>query len=305
MLQLLSRLFIRRRLEPSFDAAMRDWFAHIEAERQRRGKDVIRQCQRDILPRFTGRRLSAVQKHEIRAMVEEVKHKYGRHSAGKALSYLGRFYNWAVASGLTEYSPAKGLHVTALVGKLESRDRVLSEDELRAIWHATAFNDPHDKIVRLLICTAARREEIGGLMSKELNYKTRQIELPARRTKQKRPHIIPLSDLALAHLPPYRPNREYVFGKGGRAPFSGWSRAKARLDAACGVRDWRLHDLRRSAITIMNERQLAEPWIIEQFVGHLTARSGVQGIYDRSSNLEARRELAQRWADELRNIVGA
>lgn len=306
MLQLISRFITKRREahSPPFDATMRDWFRFIEASGQRKGHEVIAQCKRDLLPRFGSRPLDAIQKREIAQAVEECLTQRGPYAAQHLLSYCGRFYRWCGARGLTEHNPAAGLTTGALIGNLESRDRTLSEAELRAIWQATAFGDPHDAIVRLLLVTAARREEIGGLRSAELNYSTRQIELPKARTKQKRPHIIPLSPLALSLLPPTRPSREFVFGKGGRSPFSGWSRAKERLNARCGFSDWRLHDLRRTAITLMNERQLGPPWIIEQFVGHVTARTGVAAIYDRSSNLEARRELADRWSEELGRMVG-
>ena len=152
--------------------------------------------------------------------------------------------------------PSQGIR--AAHGK--KRDRVLSERELAVIWHGVAGMADYEKIIRLLVLTGCRREEIAGLQWREINLDTApfQIELSAARTKQKRPHIIPLSALAIAQLPQPKAHRT-------------------------------IHDIRRSVVTHANELGLAPPHVIESWIGHSVGQSRIAGIYNRASYLAERR----------------
>ena len=123
-------------------------------------------------------------------------------------------------------NPAAGIKPRSVAS---SRERVLSETELREVWRA-CLDDDYGRIVRLLILTGQRKTEIGDLTWTEINQRQRQIELPGARTKNKRFHIVPLSDEAMALLPQPREAREHVFGRAANAGFSGWSKAKRELD---------------------------------------------------------------------------
>ena len=105
------------------------------------------------------------------------------------------------------------------------------EGELAEIWKA-CLPDDHGRIVRLLILTGQRRTESGDLEWPEINRPKRQIDLPDTRTKNRRPHIVPLSNEALAIIKaiPRRDGRDLIFGSGAGG-FSGWSKAKAELNA--------------------------------------------------------------------------
>ena len=123
-------------------------------------------------------------------------------------------------------NPVAGIKARA---EASSRERVLIEAELRAVWHACG-DDDYGRIVKLLILTGQRKTEIGDLTWNEINETDRQIELPGSRTKNKRPHVVPLSKLAWAALPQKREGREHLFGRRGTG-FSGWSKAKRELDS--------------------------------------------------------------------------
>jgi integrase len=116
------------------------------------------------------------------------------------------------------------------------RERVLEDAELAAIYSVCDKADDYPRIVRLLALTGCRREEIGGLRWSEINFEKKTIRIPKERTKNKSPHIVPLSGAALAILQeiPHQ-EREHVFGY-GYGGFSGWSQSKRRLDEKCGVK---------------------------------------------------------------------
>jgi integrase len=164
---------------------------------------------------------------------------------------LSALFKWAIGEGLASVNPVTGTNRAAA----RSRDRVLTDAEIAAIWRACG-DDDYGRIVRLLMLTGQRRDEVGGMRWAELSRQGWTI--PAARTKNSREHIVPLAAAALALLPPER--REFVFGDGPRRRgdphrgFSGWSKGKAGLDARSGVTDWRLHDLRRTAATLMADR---------------------------------------------------
>jgi len=189
---------------------------------------------------------------------------------------------------------------------------VLTAAELSAIWRATAGLKGYDAIVRLLMLTGARKSEVGGMAHAELDRDRALWVLPAARTKNKREHEIPLSRQALAIIGefPELPGPPYLFGRSGRTPFSGWSRSKERLDERIAEQQgaplvaWTIHDLRRSAVTLMAEQAIAQPHIIEAVVGHVSGhRAGVAGVYNRAVYRAEKAAALQRWADWLEATV--
>lgn len=230
----------------------------------------------------------------------------GRTNATRSRAYLSAFFAWCVGEGIAESNPVVGTNKPA---EEVSRDRVLTAAELRAVWNACE-NDDHGVIVRLLILTAQRREEVGAMADNEVNLETATWTIPASRTKNGRTHEVPLSALALSTLEgkPRIAGREMAFGRGAGG-FSGWSQSKSRLDAriaASGVTvaPWRLHDLRRTAATMMAEDLSVTPHVIEAVLNHVSGhRSGVAGVYNRASYRNEKREALSRWADHVETMV--
>jgi integrase len=204
-------------------------------------------------------------------------------------------------AGLAEHNPVIG----TVKGEERPRDRVLSQDELKLIWAAADDGTNHSAIVRLLMLTAGRKSEVGGMAWAELDRERALWVIPAARYKTRREHEVPLSRQALAIIGefPELPGHPFLFGRGGRVAFSGWSRCKERLDRRIAERqgapsaEWNVHDLRRSAVTHMAELGLAEPHVIEAVVGH--ARGGVEAVYNRARHRAAKATALQRWADWL------
>jgi integrase len=235
--------------------------------------------------------VALVSRRDIGNLLATMAASSGSPSANFTRASLSAFFGWCMMRGLVEQNPVIGTHVA----KMEPRTRVLPLAELAAVWRACG-DDPYGAIVRLLILTGQRREEIGGLRLEEIGDGI--IALPASRAKNKRAHIIPLSASAQAILAA-RPSRgEFIFGP---KPFTSWSRGKALLDAALGKKlaPWTLHDLRRSVATGMAELGVA-PHIVEAVLNHVSGhKAGIAGVYNRATYEKEKRTALALWADHV------
>jgi integrase len=233
-----------------------------------------------------------VSRANIRELRDDLSKTTGVVSSNRTISSLATVWTWAIRNAhiTTESNPA------GFVDRLKEkpRDRLLSMEELRAIWEATEGDHVHDCLMRFLILTGVRRAEAGDMRWSELQGSLWTI--PAERMKGGVAHEVTLSKEALAVLPP-RSNQPYVFG--GEAPFRNWSHRKAILDEACGVKDWGVHDFRRCISTELNSRSLAEPHVVEAVLAHIGVRAGVSGVYNLSSYRTQKAAALKEWAKLL------
>jgi integrase len=206
---------------------------------------------------------------------------------------------------LTEANPVIGTN--RAVDEI-SRDRVLSDQELTAIWRACR-DDDFGRIVRLLMLTGQRREEVGGMAGAEISFPQARWSIPRERTKNGRPHEVPLSSSAVEVIrsSPLATSRDLLFGE-GRGPFQGWSKAKAALDrridqSGAKVAPWRLHDLRRTVATRMAELGVL-PHVVEAVLNHISGhKAGVAGTYNRALYSAEKRQALELWAEHVRTTV--
>jgi len=247
--------------------------------------------------------LDAVSRSDVVSVIDHVAVAHGKVAADRARAALSVFFAWAIDRGHVNLSPVQNI---ASRSQSEGRERVLSEPELVAVWRA-CLDDDYGRIIRLLILTAQRKTEIGSLDRAEINGAERQIELPPERTKNKRPHVVPLSPQAWAILAivPQIGKRTKFFGlrMGG---FSGWSKAKAQLDKRLPkeMAPWTVHDIRRSVVTHLHERGFASPHIVEAIVNHVSGhRAGVAGRYNKALYLPERRKALGRWGQHVLRLV--
>jgi integrase len=260
-----------------------------------------------------------ITRRHIAARVGEIAEQHGAVSAARARTALSAMFNWAIREGLD--IPANPVFGTNRPGQQESRDRVLSDAELAEIWRACG-NDDYGRIVRLLILTAQRRNEVGGMRWVELDTEADIWTLSGHRTKNHRAHFLPLSQGALGLLPPRRADRECVFGDGPRRGgdqdrgFSGWSKSRSVLDArilaarklvdpnAKPLTHWTLHDLRRTAATAMADRLGVLPHVVEAILNHISGhRAGVAGVYNRARYEAEMRTALGRWSAYISNLL--
>ena len=151
-----------------------------------------------------------------------------------------------------------------------------------------------------MILTAQRREEIGGLRWDEIDFGRGLIVLGPERTKNRRPHELPLPPKAKAILERQPRQWPWVFGNPRRS-FTNWGDPKGKLPALAAP--WRLHDLRRTTATGMAELGTL-PHVIEAVLNHVSGhRAGVAGIYNRATYAKEMREALERWADHVEAIT--
>ena len=177
------------------------------------------------------------------------------------------------------------------------RDRVLSDAEAAAVWLAAPDND-YGRIVRLLLLTGCRRDEIGGLRWSEVDLEARTLTLPPERTKNRQTHVVPLSEPALAIFGSVnrRANRDPIFGLGDGG-FSGWSKSKASLDAVVKLKEeWTLHDLRRTDRTGLGKLGV-QPHVAEAVLNHLPPK--LIRTYDRNTYAAEKKAALDLWATHL------
>jgi integrase len=245
-------------------------------------------------------RLSQIDRRKVAALLGEIETSSGPVSRNRLRSALSAFFNWCITEGLLETNPVAG---TAKADENGSRERVLTQDELRQLWQALPqINDGFADIIRLLLLTGQRRNEIGYLVWREVDLKRGIIVFGPERTKNRKAHELPLSRQAVAILArqPRRNSTEFVFSEKG---FRDWDRAKKRLDRRLGIADWHLHDLRRTCATQLGELGI-QPHHIEAILNHYSGhRAGVAGVYQRARYEPEMRAALQRWADWIERVT--
>jgi integrase len=157
-----------------------------------------------------------------------------------------------------------------------------------------------------LLLTGCRLNEVAGMRREELSQDGATWNIPATRTKNRRPHVVPLPPMArdiLATVKPIVGKAGLMFTTTGKTPVSGWSKTKHRLDAAMKIPPWRLHDLRRTFVTGLANLSV-RPDVIELTVNHVSGmRGGIAGVYNRSELLTERRAALARWGHHIAGLV--
>jgi integrase len=236
----------------------------------------------------------------------------GRTASDRAKTSLSGFFAWALDK---EFVPANPCLSIRRRGANPSRERVLSLEELADVWRACPEGD-YGKIVKLLLLTGSRRNEIANLLWSEVDFVRQEIVLPPARTKNKLTHVIQFSAEVFEILRGTERivGRDFVFGEGPSAGWQNWSAPKRKLDAAINaahaargekpIPQWQLHDLRRSAVTHMIENRLALPHVVEACVNHVSGhKGGVAGVYNRALYADEKRAALHAWGSFIDRLT--
>jgi integrase len=257
------------------------------------------------------RPLASIGRADVAARLQELAKEHGRVAASRARATLAALFGWAAREGLVEVNVVTNTN-DPNEGAV-SRERVLKPDEVQAIWHACTDMGDFGAIVKLLLLTGQRRNEIAHLRWSEVSFKESLIKLPATRVKNGRAHDVPMSSAVIDILkaqPRYLNAdggvHDLVFGNG--KPFSSWSNSKLALDrkitdAGKELEAWSLHDCRRTCASGMQQLGVRVE-VIERALNHVSgAYKGVTGIYQRDAMLEERHDALGRWARRVLAIV--
>ena len=256
--------------------------------------DAERLLRLHVLPEWGNTPIGDIRRRDGQKLLDKVLMAHGVGIAREVRKHVVAMFNWAHDRDEVGVNVLAGMKRKDLA--YGERERVLTMDELKAIWAAAdKMGYPFGPMVRLLILTAQRRAEIAGLERGWLLPDQQAFEVPASHYKTDRPQVVPLSAPALAiveGLPKWNGGDFLLSTTAGRVPVSGFSKAKARIDTLSGGEGWTLHDLRRSAATHMARLGVA-PKHVEMVLGHAT--EGVAGIYNRYEYLTEKRAALDLW----------
>ncbi len=263
--------------------------------------------------------LHEITRADIRAVLQPVRRKVA--TCRNLFAVLRRLFRWAVSEGDLAVSPLTGMEPPPLPTK---RDRVLNDQELRLAWQASdTLGYPFGPLIRLLLITGQRLEEVSGLEWHELEKDAARWMLPADRAKNGNASVVPLSDLAVHELAALAkragrkdgwPRKGFVFTTTGETSSSGHSRAKRRLDkevAALAAKEdgapvvapWRLHDLRRTLATGM-QRLGVRFEVTEAILNHVSgSKSGVAGVYQLHDWGPEKKAALAAWSDHVAGLL--
>ncbi len=277
-------------------------FARLHNKSWRQSERIL---QREAVPRWRHRQIGSITRPDVVALLNSIVDRGSPVAANRCLEVIRRLFNWAVERGTLETSPCDRVRDPAPNPR---RDRVHSDDELRAIWKATdTLGYPFGPIIRLLMLTGQRREEVAGMQWGEISDDLTLWTLPAERVKNKTKHEVPLSPPAreiLASLPRIETADGFVFSITGRTSPSGFSKAKHRLDAAISppLAPWVLHDLRRSVASGM-ARLGVRLEVIEKVLNHTGGSfAGVAGVYQRHTFAQEKQAALELWARHILSL---
>lgn len=270
---------------------------HCKDYRPRSLNEAERLLRLNVLDKWHGRRIDEITRADVRAMLGRVN---GGTTANRVHSITRKLFNWCVENDILVSSPVTGVGPPS---QEVTRDRVLTDDQLKAVWLAADEGGyPFGYIVQLLILTGQRRGEVAGMEWSEVEGDTWII--PRERAKNGRRHEVPLSRQAMAiinGLP--RIGDRYAVTLNGDTPFNGWGKSKARLDVAAGIDGWTLHDLRRTVASGMAKLGVSLV-VIEKVLNHVSGSlAGIVGVYQRHEYAEEKRAALQQWADHVERLV--
>jgi integrase len=249
---------------------------------------------------FNRKAIDSVSGSDIQSRLDQISTEVSAASARQAWACLNGFYVWAVRR---PFGCEKNPVLNTKPPKAEKeRHRALSAEELRTVWTACG-DDDYGRIVRLLILTGCRREEIGGLRWSEIDLDKATLTIPAPRSKNHREHTLPLPAMVMEIIEGIgrREGCDFLFGSAG---FKAWSHGKRALLEACGeMAPWRLHDLRHTLSTGLHELG-TDPHIVEAVVNHVSGhKAGVAGRYNHAQYRSQMATALALWADHVRSVV--
>lgn len=282
-------------------------FVRLHCERHNRqntAQETARVLRTRFVTKWGSRDVREISKADVVGVLDAIMGAGLPSAANHALAGIRKFFAWCVERGLVDANPCAGVRAPA---PHQSRDRVLSDIELAALWRGCdQAGYPFGDIVKLLVLTAQRRGEVTQMRWSEIDIAGATWSIPAERTKSNRAQVVPLIAHAIEILNRVpRLQSELVFPAVGAETrsFSGFSKAKRRLDLLSSIQSWTLHDVRRSVATGLARLGVA-PHVVERLLNHTTGTlGGVAGVYNRFGYLPEMRAALELWAAHLEKLA--
>jgi integrase len=301
----------------TFGAVATDYLElhHRKNNRESTFREAKRDIERNVLPKWRARPIASISRRDVIDLIDGIIARDAEVQANRTLARLRALFNWALEKDRVATSPVARMKLPT---QEQARDRVLSDDELRWLWQACdEVGWPFGSVVKLLLLTSQRRDEVAGMEWSEINLVKRMWTIPRHKAKNDRVHDVQLSEEAievLESLP--RIGDGLVFTTTGETAVSGFSKSKRRLDAAMlkakraelgarhadAIAGWTLHDLRRTAATGM-ARMNIPPHVVDKILNHVSGTiRGVAAVYNRFAYLDERCAALEAWGQYVRNL---
>ena len=266
-------------------------------------------------PRIGKLDIYEVRRSHVIKMLDEIEDANGPVMADRTLAYVRKAFNW-YATRDDQFNVPVVRGMGRVKPKERARTRVLSDEEIRSIWPVLEEAGTYGSLVKMLLVTAQRHGEVARMSHGEIDADGIWT-IPAERYKTKRPNFVPLSKAALELIKRQQKydDCQYVFPTTAKTPYSRSGKSKAKLDRAVfaamqaqakrgakvePIPNWTLHDLRRTAKTLM-VRVGVRPNISERVLGHVIA--GVEGTYDRHSYADEKHDALEKLAAMIERIL--
>jgi integrase len=280
----------------------------------REGVEYKRLLDTLVMPQWGSKRIQDIRKKDVIDLLDGLKDRGMTGGANKVFAVVRKFFNWCVGRDIIHASPCAGVEPPA---DIKSRDRVLSDEELRWFWQACGMlGFPFGPVGKLLLLTGQRLREVSEMTTGEINGLW---TIPAERAKNGKAHDVPLSAAALRvleDLPRIHSKAGFLFTTTGESAVSGFSRFKRNLDAAMleiareetgnealEIPQWWLHDLRRSTASGMARLGINLP-VIEKVLNHVSGSfAGIVGVYQRHNFAGEKRTALETWGRFVMSLV--
>ncbi|MEL4069536.1 integrase arm-type DNA-binding domain-containing protein [Ochrobactrum sp. GPK 3] len=286
-------------------------------------KEVQRQFTVNVLPTWGDRDIASITKRDVIELLDKIIDGGAPTMANRVLATLKKFFGWLTERDVIPSSPANGIGKPA---PEVSRDRVLSDDEIRLLWKVTGdIGQPFGPYVRLLLLTGQRLNEVAAMQRDELSLDAAHTEwtMGKTRTKNGKAHVVALAPSAVTLIKeiPAIGDKGYVFTTTGETPISGFSKAKTAIDTALlaaakekiakaggdpdkvVIEPWVFHDLRRTMASGMARIGIALP-VIERCLNHVSGSfGGIVGVYQQHEYRVETRAALRAWAKLVDDVV--
>ena len=320
----------QRKRENSFRAVAEQFIAYIQRQKLRTASVMEYRLRETFIEKWGGRPITEITADDVKRIIRKSVEDGAPYQAFHHFALIRRLFNWAIGTddyGI-QFNPCDRLNSGDLIGERQARDRVLTDDELRALWRVTErMGYPFGPLYRLLALTGLRLGEACGAHWSEFDLKRREWTIPASRMKKvkggAKPFMVPLTDkvIELLNALPRFNSGEFLFSHShGQRPLkpNQFSDVKERLDAmmldelkqiaAGSKKDAKRvtlpgfvnHDIRRTVRTHLSALRIGEE-VREAVLAHV--RPGIKGVYDQHQYLDEKREALTLWNARLRSIV--
>lgn len=289
----------REPTKPTVTDVAEEWLErHVRGNKLRTARERGRIVSRYILPRIGERIFADVRRKDIAELLDRIEDESGKPTADAVLKTLRAISKW-VQERNESYNPPLTSGMSRVPKGEGRRTRVLADDEIRAIWHIPG---QYGDFVRLALLTAQRREKLIGMRWDDIKDGVWIIRTEPREKGNPGSLNLPQVALDIIQAQPRFVSSQYVFAgrSGGRTAKFGAGQYKARFDRSCGVEGWRIHDLRRTARSLMSRAGVQREHA-ERVLGH--AIGGIEGIYDRHSYDAEKADALEKLAALIKRIV--